>query len=63
MANTTGLGNTTAVNNVVSGEKITGATFSAMLDVLEAMRLHTHTYTDTWSSNCNCNCACSRGQL
>jgi hypothetical protein len=63
MANTTGLGNTTAINNVAAGQKITGATFSAMLDVLESMRLHTHTYTDTWSSNCNCNCACSRGQL
>jgi hypothetical protein len=63
MADTSSLGNTTAITNVVAGQKITGDTFIAMLDVLEAMRAHTHTYTDTWSSNCNCNCACSRGQI
>ena len=65
MADTGGLGNTTSINNVSAGDQINAATFTAMLDVLQAMVDHTHTYTDTWTDNCNCNCtcACGRGQI
>jgi hypothetical protein len=65
MSDTSGLGNTTSVNNVTSGQAITAATFQSMLNILSSMVNHTHTYTDTWSDNCNCNCTCqcSRGQL
>lgn len=65
MADTTGMGNTTSITNVGSGQQITAASFTAMLDVLQSMVNHTHNYNDTWSSNCNCNCtcACGRGQL
>jgi hypothetical protein len=65
MSDTSALGNTTTISAVASGDKITAATFTAMLDVLASMVDHTHTYTDTWTDNCNCNCtcACSRGQI
>jgi hypothetical protein len=65
MADTTGMGNGTGINNVAVGQRISAATFNSMLDVLSAMVNHTHNYTDVWASNCNCNCTCqcSRGQL
>lgn len=65
MSTTDGLGNSTSINNVSQGGKISHATFTAMLDVLSSMVDHTHGYTDTWTDNCNCNCTCqcSRGQL
>jgi hypothetical protein len=52
---------TAAAATKVTGDTIDAASFKAMVDILDALILHTHTFYDDYSSNCQCNC--SRGNL